>query len=136
MKVKKLNHNIKVGDKFEILISGWQCEDVPRGQYEIIDISKKEYTYFGTIKQICGDNIYTIDGENLEFFCGEDIEPEYDIKYNYHEYMPTEDEVDENDFITESPCEFGFWYLGHMGDSLFISSTMISENFAWVKMPW
>ena len=136
--MKKLNHNLKVGDRFVVAPWGWQCAQVPQGEYEIVGAIEcwdevRDYR----IKQVNGDYTCLIDRRNAEYFAGEDVKPEYGVAYDPEDYQPTKDEVHGTDFITEERDEeFGFWYLGSLGDEHVIDSTMIGCNFAWVKMPW
>lgn len=136
--MKKLNHNIKVGDRFEMAPWGWQCEVIPRGEYKIINITKADDDeYTAMVKQVGGNAIFHMEGKNVEYFCGEDVEPEYGVRYSCDEYQPVLNEVCSNDFITEEDDEdFGFWYVGSMGTMTFIESSMMISDFAWIKMPW
>lgn len=136
--MKKLNHNLKVGDRFNLKPWGWQCAKVPRGEYEITGI---EIGWDGIsdyhIKQVNGDYTCLIERGNAEYFAGQEIVPEYGVVYDFENYQPTEDEISGADFVTEEKDEeFGFWYLGSLCKKPAIHSTMISCNFAWVKMPW
>ena len=132
--MKKLNYKIKLGDRFEMVLSGRQCAEVPRGQYEIIGYDREDGDCI--VKQVDGEQTYIIDRRNLQYLCGEDVQPEYGVRYDCEEYQPTEEEAEGKDFITKEDDSFGFWYLGGFGDMKYIDSSMLETDFAWVHMPW
>jgi len=133
--MRKLNHDVKVGDRFLLNPSGWQCANVPHEEFEIVEMPEG---YFDDckIKQVNGDATYYIRLGNVEYFCGEEVEHEYGVAYDHEDYQPSGSDESDTDFITKEGDEFGFWYLGHRGSQEYISSTMLQTQFAWVKMPW
>jgi hypothetical protein len=131
--MKKLKHDLKVGDRFILAPWGWQCAEVPRGEYEIIEMPEGDDC---TIKQVNGNAKYYISFWNLEYFCGEEVEHKYNVVYNLEDYQPSGDDENDPDFVKEEPGEFGVWHLGRCGDQQRISSIMLNTDFAWVEMPW
>ena len=135
--MKKLKHDVKVGDRFFLDISVWECVDIPRGEYEIIEIS--EDNYFGCkVKQVNGGATYYMRPRNVKYFCGEEVEHEYNVAYDDEYYQPSSDDENDPDFRLEEEesDEFGFWSLSKRGDDQCISNPMLQSRFAWVKMPW
>lgn len=137
--MKKLKHDLKVGDRFNVELWGWQCAQVPQGEYEIVGAIEcwDEVRYY-QIKQVNGDYTCLIDRRNAEYLAGEEVKPEYNVCYEPEDFQPSGDDICDADFITEEKdAEFGPWYLSSCGDGEHvIHSTMMSSNFAWVKMPW
>ena len=134
--MKKLKHDVKVGDRFFLDPLSWQCVDIPHGEYEIIEISEENYDGC-KIKQVNGDATYYMRLRNIKYFCGEEIEHEYNVAYDDEYYQPSGNDENDPDFILEDQgCEFGFWYLGNRGDNQCIHSSMLQSRFAWVKVPW
>lgn len=134
--MKKLNHKIKLGDRFEMVLSGWQCAEVPRGQYEVIDYLYGRGHGAYIVKQIDGEQTYIIDRGSLQYLCGEDVQPEYGVHYDRKKYQPTEEETRSKDFITKEKYSFGFWYLGSIRGMKYIENCLLETDFAWVHMPW
>ena len=134
--MKKLNHKIKLGDRFEMVVSGWRYAEVPRGQYEIIGYARDGEDDEYIVKQVDGEQTYIMDKRNLECLCGEDVQPEYGVRYDCEEYQPTEEETEDEGFITKEDASFDFWYRGSFGNMKYIRSSWLETDFAWVHMPW
>ncbi len=134
--MKKLKHDIKVGDRFFLGPLSWQCADITRGEFEVIEILDGYYDNC-KIKQVNGDATYYIRLRNVKYFCGEEVEHEYGVAYDYEDYQPSGNDENDPDFILEDQgYEFGFWYLSSRGDNQCIHSSMLQSRFAWVKVPW
>ena len=134
--MKKLKHDVKVGDRFFLNVPGWQCAHITHGEYEVIEISEDNY-HGCKIKQVNGDATYYMRLRNIEYFCGEEVEHEHNVAYDSEDYQPSWDDLSDPDYIPEDEDdEFGFWYFSRRGDDQCIHSSMLQSRFAWVKMPW